>query len=56
MVHTGPGLHGNPVAMMTAKAPVRVFVDREHAIARPLAAEVKTVRVPPLRCPTVQGK
>lgn len=56
MAHTGPGLHGNPVATMTVKAPARVFADHGLAIVRPLAVEVKTARVPPLRCPTAQGK
>lgn len=56
MVRMGPGLHGSPVAMMMVKAPARVFVDRGHVIVHRLAVEEKTVRVPPLRCPTVQGK
>lgn len=40
---------------MMVKAPARVFVDRGYAIVHRLVVEEKTARVPPLRCPTVQG-
>lgn len=56
MVRMGPGLHGNLVATMTAKVPVRACVDRGHATAHLLAAGGKTARVPRSRCPTVRGK
>lgn len=56
MARMGPGLHGNLVATMTAKVPVRAFADRGHATAHLLAAGEKYARVQRLRFPTVRGK